>query len=184
METYQLQTLKIKEGLSLNPIKVNADYLEKWNATHYTDFICLTYNGELLRNTLYRIGGINNPNPKTDKYIMLLKYVEAYYDDDITTDKDSKPHLKGNWCILDSHGNEKVEIENSLDYPYLIKNSVVYQINNHYYNIETGELYCKAFNKVESKDYLFLENAYDKDKSKRGVMQINKHTGKWELFPL
>jgi len=31
-------------------------------------------------------------------------------------------------------------------------------------------------------DYLFLDNRYDNDKSKRGVMKINKKDGTWELF--
>jgi hypothetical protein len=36
---------------------------------------------------------------------------------------------------------------------------------------------------MQSKEFLFLENAYDDDKSRRGVMKIDKKSGTWELFP-
>jgi hypothetical protein len=35
---------------------------------------------------------------------------------------------------------------------------------------------------MNSNEYLFLNNEYDKDESKRGVMKINKKDGTWELF--
>jgi hypothetical protein len=167
--------------IQLTPINVKYDYLEKWNSTHYNDFYVLTLNDSILRNTLYRKGGLNEPNPQKDKYFMLLKYVQAYYDDNITTDKNKKPHLKGKWCILNSLGEEMVEFE-QFSHPYIIKNSVIYSINSKYYNIETGEFYCKAFDKVESDDYLFLQNDYDNNHYKRGVMMINKKDGSYVIY--
>ena len=63
-------------ALQLSSIQVNQGYLNEWN-NNSNDFVCLTKNGELLRPTLYRIGGLNNPQLGKDKYFMLIKYVEA-----------------------------------------------------------------------------------------------------------
>lgn len=172
------------DTLELNPIIVNEDYCKKWNITG-NDFLCLSKNGQILRNTLYRKGGFNSTKV-TDDYFILIKYVEDYYSKEImkmSKSKDSK-HLDGRWCILDKFGNEKIVFEKSLDYPYLVNNSCIYHINGKYCNIETGYLYCSTSKSMESSDYLFLENRFDNDKSKRGVMKINKKTGTYELYSL
>ena len=168
------------DTLQLSPIKANEDYLKEWNE-HLNDFVCLTRNGKLVSNSLYRIGGLDNPKPATDRYFMLIKYVEALYDDTFVKDKTRKKHLEGRWCIIDSNGIEKVEFD-SFKSPYLIKDSCIYSLNGNYYNIETGELYCHTFSSMSSKDYLFLNNQFDKDISKRGVLKISKRTGFVELF--
>lgn len=172
--------VKYSQGLQLCPITVNAEYKHEWNERS-SDFICLTLNGKLLRETLYRVGGINTPNPVKDEYFMLLKHVEAFYPDNITKDKKRKPHLEYRWCILDKFGNEKVEFQ-QFQHPYLVDNSCIYSIDSKYYNVETGELYCQSFTSMKTSDFLFLENKFDDDKSKRGVLKIHKTTGKWELF--
>lgn len=177
----QKENIVSNEGLQLSPISVNEDYCKKWNIRQ-EDYVCLTKNGELLRETLYRVGGMGRPKLGVDNYFMLLKYVEAFYSDEITKDKSRKPHLEGIWCIFDKEGNEKIEFKGSLSYPYLVKDSCIYTIDNNFYNIETKELYCKSYTRMESNDYLFLDNKYDKDESKRGVMKINKKDGTWELF--
>jgi len=163
----------------LSPITVNSDYLKKFNSTHYGSFICLTRDGVLVRETLYRKGGFGGK--MNDGYIMLLKYVEAYYDDLITKKKDEKPHLEGRWCILDENGVEKVECKQFAN-PYHT-GGIVYSLDSNYYNIETGELYCRSYSCMTSNDFIFLDNAYDKDTSKRGIMKINKLDGSFELFP-
>ncbi|MDA3780883.1 MAG: hypothetical protein PF487_11795 [Bacteroidales bacterium] len=168
--------------LQLSKISINEDYCKKWNI-YLNDFVCLTKNGELLRNTLYRIGGLNSPKLNEDKYFLLIKHVEAYYSKDIirmSENKDPK-HLEGRWCILDKNGNEKVEFE-QFEIPYLINDSCIYSIDGKYYNIENGEFYCDSSVTMQSTDYLFLENRYDEDKSKCGIMKINKQNGSWELF--
>ena len=66
------------KGLALSPIKINEDYRVKWNV-YYDDFVCLTLDGELVRPTLYRVGGLNDPKPGKDRYFKLLKHVEAFY---------------------------------------------------------------------------------------------------------
>jgi hypothetical protein len=63
--------------LGLSKITVNEDYRKKWNIIQH-DFVCLTKNGELLRDTLYRVG-LMEPNLNKDDYFMLLKHVEAFY---------------------------------------------------------------------------------------------------------
>lgn len=167
--------------LQLSPIELNADYQKKWNVT-MNDFVCLTINGELVNNSLYRVGGIGSPNLKKDNYFMLLKHVESYYEDSITIDPGKKPHLESRWCIIDKTGFEKMEFQN-FKAPYLVKDSCIYSIDGKYFNIETGEFYCDSSNSMQSKDFLFLENRFDKDNAKRGVMKINKKSGIWELFP-
>ena len=168
--------------LSLAKITVDADYLKKWNE-RLTDFLVLTKNGELLRDTLYRIGGLNNPNLKKDKYFMLLKYKEAFYSKEIVGERDNK-HLKGVWVIIDSKGDEKIEFEGGLDHPYLIGDSRIYSYKNHYYDVETGYDYGYTSSSFESKDFVFINTKFEKDKSKCGVIKINKNDGTYEVFPL
>jgi len=169
--------------LQFSRIIINEDYRKKWNI-YNENFICLTKNGELIRNTLYRIGGMGTPNLNKDKYFMLLKYVEAFYSEEImkhSTNKDNK-HLEGLWCILDENGNEIKTFDSILHSPYLIKNSVIYSHNSNYYNVVTDKLYCQSFDSMESTEFLFLDNKFDNDISKQGVMKINKKDGSWELF--
>lgn len=167
--------------LSLEPISINDDYRKEWNVRE-DDFFVLRKNGELLRPTLYRIGGLSNFKLNEDNYFMLLKYVEAYYSDDIinTTNGDPK-HLEGKWCILDKNGVERIEFDQYKS-PYLVENSCIYSIDSKYYNIETGEFYCRPSSVMGSSEFLFLENRYDDDETKRGVMMINKSDGKIKLF--
>ena len=171
------------KGLGISPAEINEDYRKKWNI-YMDDFVSLTLNGELLRPTLYRVGGMGKPNLATDKYFVLLKHTEAFYGKDILKMSGNKnpKHLNGTWCIIDQYGNEKFESKSSSDYLYLLKNSCICSSNQKYYNIETGELYCDSSKSMESEEYLFLDNAYDKDESKRGIMMINKCDGTWDLF--
>lgn len=170
--------------LQLSPITLKEEYRKKWNV-HENDFVALTRNGELVSNSLYRVGGFGGRSDvNKGGYFMLLKHVEAYYADNITKEKARKPHLESRWVIIDNNGVEKVEF-NQFKTPYLTKDSLIYHVDNRYYNIETGEQYGDSiYTKVESKEFLFLENLYDKDDSKRGVMKINKKDGTWELFPI
>jgi hypothetical protein len=115
---------------------------------------------------------------------MLLKYVEAYYPANIMQmSKSTDPkHLEGRWVIIDENGVEKVVFE-SFKHGWLVADSVIYSLDQKYYNIETGEFYCQSFTSMSSDEYLFLNNEFDKDESKRGVMKINKKDGTFELFP-
>jgi len=66
-------------GLQLSTIRVNSEYCEEWNESH-EDFVVLTKNGELISNSLYRVGGLGGDI--TQDYFMLLKYVESSYEID------------------------------------------------------------------------------------------------------
>ena len=169
--------------LQLSPIILDPEYMKKWNV-RMSDFVVLTINGVRINYNIYRVGGIKTPNLVKDNYIMLLKYVEAYYSDEIlkmSHSKDSK-HLDGRWCIIDKNGIEKVEFE-SFKNPYLVEDSCIYSIGSDYYNIETGEHYAYSSKSMVSTDFLFLNRNLDSDKSKRGVLKICKKTGQFELFP-
>lgn len=166
--------------LQLSPITLREDYQKHWNE-NCKDFVCLTRNGKLVNDSLYRVGGMGTPKLNTDNYFLLLKYTEAFYEDSITKNKDEKRHLEGCWCILDKNGIEKMKFSNFKS-PYLTKNSCIYSLNNYYYNIETGECYGSSYTSIESTDYLFLDNRYSKDESKMGVMKINKKDGTYEIF--
>lgn len=180
-----------KIGLQLAKIEVDPAYLSKWNESS-KDFVCLVKNGELLRPTLYRIGGMGNPNVGKDKYFLLLKYVEAVYDLEFLKgcypDRSNKQlesqrnHLEGCWCILDSEGNERIVFK-QFQSPWLIKDSCLYSLDSDCYNIETGEKYGRSSNCLESNDYVFIANLFDKDHSKRGILKIKKSDGTSELFP-
>lgn len=175
-------TIKKTDGLQLCPITINEDYRKKWNV-YCNDYVCLTLNGNLLRETLYRVGGLNTPNLAEDKYFMLIKHVEGFYSDKIMKmAKTNDPkRLENRWCILDNMGNEKIEF-NEFKSPYLLKGSCIYSLDNTYFNIETGECYGSSYHSMTSKDFLFIDNTYEKDKSKCGIMKINKVDGTWEIF--
>lgn len=92
-----------------------------------------------------------------------------------------KKYLKSQWCIIDKEGTEKI-VFNSFQNPYLVEDSCIYSLDSNYFNIETGEKYCYSSTSMTAKDFIFLKNEFDDDKSKRGVMIINKNTGGVELF--
>jgi hypothetical protein len=166
--------------LELIPVTLNPDYRKKWNV-HNTDFVHLYKDGVKVSDTLYRIGGMG-ANIKND-YFILLKQVEAFYSKDIMKMSESKDpkHLENRSCIIDKNGKEKVCFD-SFDSPYLTS-GVVYSLGNKYYNIETGECYCKYSSHVlKSGQYIFLDNEFDDDKSKCGVIKIDKYDGSYEIF--
>lgn len=166
------------ESLQLSRIDLNPDYKSFWNETK-SDFVCLTQNGELVSNSLYRVGGFG-ANLKKD-YFLLLKYVESFYEDSITKDKNKKRHLSGHWTIIDKNGIEKKVFE-QFKSPYLVKDSCIYCLDQEYFNIETGVFYCRSYTRMESDSFLFLNDEFNEDKNKRGVLKINKKDGSLELI--
>lgn len=52
-----------------------------------------------------------------------------------------------------------------------------------YYNIETGECYGQSFTYMQSADFLFINNLYHSDKSKEGVIKIDKKLANTKYFP-
>lgn len=168
-----------KDGLQLSPIQVREDYKRKWNVD-VDDFYCLTYNGKLLRPTLYRTSPLFNAKDLREDYFMLFKHVESYFPDEVTTDPDRKPRLESRECILDRYGNEKVEFaDNPLDHATLINNGVVYRYRDRYYNVETGEEYCRGYTTARSSRHIFVEL---RPMGGGQVMRIDTKTGESEIF--
>jgi hypothetical protein len=163
--------------LELNPIKLNDEYRKKWNVSQ-SDFLHLCNDGVKINDSLYRVG-MFGCNIKND-YFLLLKHVEAFYSDDIVKDKNKKPHLESQWCIVDKNGVEKVNFE-SFKSPYL-QGGKIYAIDGKYYNIETGEYYGSSSHSMSTEKFIFINNQFHQDESKRGVLKINKADGSSELF--
>lgn len=176
-ELEQEVSLEEKKPLRLVPLLIDEDYRKKWYI-HQKDFFILVKGDEQVGNSIYRTGMLNGGIK--DGYFLLLKYTEEYYDDSITRDKDRQRHFEGKWCILDKEGNEVIKFE-SFDSPYL-SGGVIYSLNGKYYNIETGKSYGSTNNSISCDDYIFLEDRYNKDKTKRGVLKIKKSDGSVELF--
>jgi len=167
-----------KYGISLVPVEINADYAKKWN-DHNTDFVHVYKNGKKVSEQLYRIGGFGGL--KDESYLAIIKYVEQYYDDTITTKKNMKRHLAAHWCIINKDG-EEIVVMDEFKYPYLL-GGLLYTVDNCYYNIETGEFIGKSYTHMNSNEFIFIDNAYDECKSRRGVICINKNTGNYIIYP-
>ena len=175
--------------IQLSPIILNEDYRKKWNITQ-NDFYLITKNGVPIRNTLYCVAHFQSKDISNKRYFILLKQVESYYSDEIMKScksrgiKQTNRYLSDNDCILDQFGNEKIchDRKNLFGYANLLNNdSIIYRVQENYYNIETNEFYCSSSSCMESNKYLYLSNLYDKDKSKLGVWKINKLDGTYEI---
>jgi len=171
--------------LVLSKIDIREDYRKEWNAYEY-DFVCLTRGGKLINNNLYRVGGLGTDKISDKRYFMLIKHVEAYYSKEImrmSKNTGSAKHLESRWVIIDKYGNEKVEFSGYKN-GYLVdgNTSILYSIDGAYYNIETGYCYGQSSNVVKSSEFVFIQNDYDKDESKRGIVKVNKIDGSFELF--
>ena len=167
--------------IKLNPIEIDQAYRDKWNI-RMNDYMLLSKDGQPIRDTLYRIGRMGNSDLSEGDYFLLIKQYESHYPKDI--DPKQPPRLDGRWCIIDKEGNEKFVVpEDSIDSLYLIKDSCIYSLGGKYYNIETGQYYCNPSTVMESMDFLFLENKYDDNTAKKGIMKINKKDGTWVLIP-
>ena len=168
-------------GLKLVTVDVDLEYRKKWNCIK-SNFKHLMLDGQIINeNTLYREGGIFSSSDLKNDYFVLLKQVEEFYPDNITKIKKDKPHLSDCSCILNKYGKE-IKVFNSFDRPWLIKNSVIYNMSSHYFNLLTGEEYCRASTSMESSEFLFLDNKYDMNQAKRGILKINKKDGSFELL--
>lgn len=168
--------------LELRPVELDAVYSKRWNESS-KDFLNLYKDGVKVSDTLYRTGWCGKNDLKKE-YFLLLKYDEAMYSDDIAKKLSDKRHLQARWCILNQEGVEKL-IAKPFDSVYLI-GGVVCIVEHNYYNIETGELYCSGNTSsasMETSDFVFVHNRWDKDESKCGVLKINKFNGSVELFP-
>ena len=175
--------------MKLKPIKLSEEYRKEWNVSSRLDDFCVLTDdfGNRLNDSVYRRGGLFSPSNDKDlnnRYFILFKQVESFYPDSIMihlSTNDNK-YLDNCSCIIDQNGVEKYVKIGGIDYPYLIKDSCIYHVSSKYYNIETNECYCRADNSMACSDFLFLENKYDRDVTKRGIIKIDKKTGISELL--
>ena len=163
--------------IELVPITLDVDYAKKFHERS-TDFVHIYKNGEKVSDTLYRTGAFGGK--VGDKYFLMIKHIEESYDDSITDDVDRKLHLAGHWCIIDNDGLERVVFD-TYKIPYIV-GEVIYAVDNNYYNIDTLEFIANCHKSLSSGTYLFLDLSYEKDKSERGILKINKIDGTYELF--
>jgi hypothetical protein len=173
-----------KGKLQFSPITLDEKYAKKWNESG-SGFFCLTIDEKLVSESLYRKGGLGGK--WQDGYMMILKYVEDMYDKNLTKDMThaKRHHLDARSCIINKQGKEMFVQDGGIDHAYL-QGGVVYSVGDGYYNIETGELYCRSYSrKLESDEFIFLDISWDVEKKsfKGGVMKINKKDGSFEVFP-
>lgn len=179
----KVETSSKDNCIELWKIDLNVDYKKKWGITS-DDIYCLCKNGELIRPTLYRIGGLST---KADfsrgGYFLLLKQVESMYSADEVREYNlnSSGYICQRWVIVDHNGNEVVEFER-FNRPYLVKNSIFYKLNSYIVNILTGEEIYYGEKTFESSDYIFIDNMNYSAKGERGVYKINKKDGSIEIF--
>jgi len=168
--------------LELRHAELNEKYRKDWNVgVHEDDYCYLFVGGKQQSYVLYRMGGLCNKKDLEKPYFLILKYYEELYKDSITKDKAGKKHLAGHWVIIDQEGEEKCLFDQFTN--VYLQGGLLYVINNKYYNIETGECYGTGYTSIDSDEFLFIDNAYDKDKSKRGILKISKIDGSTEVFP-
>ena len=171
--------IKISDTFTFKHVTLDEEFRKKWNERSLDDFYYMYINDKKVSNILYRMGGMFNVN-YNEKYIIILQHTKAFYDDSITTKIENKPHLESHWCIIDKQKGHIKKIFKQFDSPYLI-GGVVYSINNEYYNIETGKLYCRAYNSFKTENYILLDK-YNDSENQKGVMKINKNTGEFEMI--
>ena len=167
--------IKLKNtDLELVPVEMPEKYAKHWNERS-TDFLALCRNGKPISNSYYRTGGLFT-NRGLD-FIHILKYVESYYDADLTQETrdnpDARRHLSGQFCLINKKG-EETRVFEKFESSYLISNAV-YSFKNGYYNCFTNELYCSRQGSVESKTFLFLESG-------KKVYKVNKQTGDYKII--
>jgi hypothetical protein len=172
--------------LHLRSAQISDDYRKKWNI-HMDDFLHLFIGDEQVSDTLYRVGGHNGK--KEGEYTMLLKNVEALYDKSIVIATKKKPttanrrHLESRWCIIDGQGKEVKEFKQFTTSLYL-QGGVIYSLNGKLFNILTGEeiIGSSSSTKIHTKDFIIVENLYDKNEEMCGVLKINKADGSVEML--
>lgn len=188
--TIIIRNSTVKNKVELKPVVLDDEYRKKWRV-HQNDFYHLYVNGIRANDSLYRVGGFGTK--LNEKYFILLKQVESTYDKKIMSETkkfaekmgdkhDNNPrHLANCSCIIDENGVEK-KVFQQFDSPWTL-GGCIYKLNNQYRNIETDELILESSgNCMSSNDYLFVNDEFNRDKEKRGVVRICKWNGKTKLY--
>lgn len=180
--------IKINVGgneLEFREITLDEGYCQKWNLRPNTQMLAIVKDDKIIPNRLYSTHSITTSDLlSSQNYFMAFKLVETSI-----SKKDAKiagiknPNfINYHCCILDKYGNERY-VQSNRDSVSLIGGGPIYRIHDKYYNIETGECYGQSFTYMQSADFLFINNLYHSDKSKEGVIKIDKKTGEYEIFP-
>ena len=129
-------------------------------------------NGIKISNEIFRKGGLCSGFK--NGYCNLIHYSNV--------EKGNVGQL-GKSCIINSDGKIVLIQDNLIHYPYHLKGNIGY-VEGKYYNLLTSELIVDAgsnYGSLRSKDYLFIENNYNKNYQK-GVWKINWITCEVEVF--
>lgn len=177
------------EGLQLSKITLDEKFAKEWNETS-TDFYVLTMNGVLLRETLYRKGGVNYPKVGVDNYFMLIKHTPSLYSDTDheifkkykNTPKDK--HLYSEWVVLDKYGNELYTQPDKLNYIYLVSPKYpLIKESGSVKNILNGEVYGDSEDMLKSDDFLFINKSDFRNRDLDGVVKLCLKDFTTEFFP-
>lgn len=167
---------------TLKPKKVNIEfraavfteeYKNEWGIYH-NDYFQIYVLGDLLSPTLYRKGGFGGK--WVDGYMQLLKCTESR-----SKNGQNNGYLSNHNCIIDVNGKEKYYSGSVLESVYL-RPGGIYVHSSKYFNVRNNLLYCESYTYMVTKDYTFLDNKYDKDESRRGVMKISHLDGSYEII--
>lgn len=124
-------------------------------------------NGVKLSNSLFRKGGSTN-DFKQENYCSLIKYDNL------------KKDTLGEHVIIDNTGKIVLASKDSFKYPYFHK-GIIASMDSTYYNLLTGKAITKGTANIKSKQFLFIENNYNKE-FPLGVYKICYQTGEFEFF--
>ena len=177
---------KLINGLVFQLVTLDESYRKKWNVSNSSnDFGIIMRNGEIVNDKIFRIGGLSTFNQE-DEYMSLLYQKESFYSKeimDMSKSGGTPNHLANLTTFLNKNGEIAIIFEDKLNYPRIV-GGCIYSVDNNYYNIKTNEFICSGYDSMKSKDFLFVNSQYNKDKNKRGVFQINIKFGTYIIHPL
>jgi hypothetical protein len=185
-EKLKLSETPYNDDIEFSPIVLTDEYAKKWNERS-SDFFKIYKDGVPVSEKIYRQGGLFNKNDLNQPYFQIIRYSEALHDRKTFPKHTTEQlrHLKPTWVIIDSKTGEEVyEFANSLDNGRIFKNSILCSYKNSIFNIKSGEKLVEnlSVSSLESSEFLFVDNSFDTDKSKRGVYKIHKMTAEIEVF--
>jgi hypothetical protein len=177
---------KLINGLVFQLVTLDKSYRKKWNVSNNSnDFGIIMRNGEIVNDKIFRIGGLSTFNQE-DEYMSLLYQKESFYSKeimDMSKSGGTPNHLANLTSFLNKNGETAIIFEDKFNYPRIV-GGCIYAFDNNYYNIKTNEFICSGYDAMKSKDFLFVNSRYNKDKNKRGVFQINIHNGTYVTYPM
>lgn len=171
--------------LELREVELDKEYRKKFNVIPSTNDFYKLYDIETnqpVNDSIYRIGGFHSDNITGKKLFLLLKQVESYYADNITTIESEKPHLDNTEVLLNDKGEELCINNTMFDY-ITIYGDCIYCFGKKFYNANTNELICKVslgFSSIiQSEENVFVPCGKYKEEK---VCVINKKDGSYQYM--